>query len=253
MACPTSTIFIGTAGLVRLALRVATRRGLKPVIVETKNLSKKFKVGEHSKEILHNINLKIYSEDFVIIYGPSGCGKTTLLNIIIGLEKPTDGEVLVKSTNIYKLDEDSRSSFRADKFGIVYQQAYWIKSFDVLDNVALPLVIEGYERNDALEKAKTILAELKMSEYANHLPVQLSGGQQQVIGLARSLVSDPSIIITDEPTGNLDYKSGLKIMDLLSGLNKYAKRTIILVTHNKDYLEKYGSRRISMLDGRIVN
>ncbi len=226
---------------------------MKSVIVETNNLSKKFKVGEHSREVLHDVNVKIYSEDFVIIYGPSGCGKTTLLNIIIGLEKPTAGEVLIKSTDIYKLDEDSRSKFRADKFGIVYQQSYWIKSLNVIDNVALPLVIEGHDRGEALKKAKTVLDELKMSKYANHLPVQLSGGEQQTIGLARSLVSDPSIIIADEPTGNLDYKSGLKIMDLLSELNKYSKRTVILVTHNLDYLEKYGNQKISILDGRIVN
>lgn len=220
-------------------------------IIEVQNVKKHFNIGSNVIEALNGIDLKINATDFAVIFGDSGCGKSTLLNIIAGIDTPDSGKVKVRNTNIDNLDDDERGVFRSKKMGIVYQFPYWIKSLNVLENVALPLIISGTEAKNALERAEEVMEELKISKHKKQLPTQLSGGQQQKVGIARALVSNPWIILADEPTGNLHTSASDEIMSFFSLLNQKYKRTIILVTHNQSYWD-IGNRRIMMKDGLIA-
>jgi putative ABC transport system ATP-binding protein len=222
-------------------------------VIKVENMSKVFDLGKRKVQALSNINFEIKSGDFLIIYGPSGCGKSTLLNIIAGADTPTSGEVTVRDRNIFKLTEDERGIFRSRKMGIIYQMSYWIKSLNVIENVAMPLIILGVKEKKAVEKAMELLTELKIEKLATQIPTQLSGGEQQKIGLARALVSNPHIIIADEPTGNLDSTSSDEVMALFQVLNIVKKKTIIWVTHNQSYWTLKRTRRMEMKDGTITN
>lgn len=216
-----------------------------------KNLNKSFKVGEQKVEVLKGIDLEIDQDDFMVIFGPSGCGKSTLLHSFLGLEHPDSGSIEVLGLDIYKdLDEDGRSEFRKENFGMVYQQANWIKSLSVVENVAFPMMLTGSAKKHAIWQATDILERVEMADWANYNPNELSSGQQQRVALARALMNNPTIIIADEPTGNLDYESGLSLMNLLTELNKKHKKTIVMVTHDLEYLV-YAKTAIKMLDGRI--
>lgn len=221
------------------------------IAVNAEGLTRDFIVGDNKIKAIRGIDFKIYSTDFVVIFGPSGCGKSTLLNLILGIDTPTTGKVIVRGTDIFKLSEDKRAYFRLSKIGMVHQIQYWVKSLSVRENVAMPLIIKGITEKDALERANVIMEELSIGELAIQKPTQLSGGQQQRVGLARALVTNPWIIIADEPTGNLDSKGADEIMNVLLDLNRVHKRTVILVTHNNKYWE-YGNRRIEMIDGKIT-
>lgn len=221
------------------------------VIIDVKNVDKDFVVGKNTIKVLKKINIGVRSTDFIIVYGPSGCGKSTLFNIILGLDQPTKGEVIVRGTKIYNLDDDHRAQFRAKKIGMIYQMPYWIKSLNVIENVALPLIIEGEKEVDAIRHAKRILSDIGISDISKQIPTQLSGGEQQKVGLARALVSNPWILMADEPTGNLDSKSGKEIMEIFKYLNQKHKRTILMVTHNEEYFD-YGTRKVEMKDGEII-
>ena len=221
------------------------------VVIDVEEVKKNFIVGSRVIQALKLVNLQVRATDFLIIFGPSGCGKSTLLNIILGLDKPTKGKVRVRGTDVYGLDEDQRAAFRAKKMGMIHQMPYWIKSLNAIENVALPLVIEGGQEKKAMHRAREIMQDLGITELSKQIPTQLSGGEQQKVGLARALVSDPWILLADEPTGNLDSKSGDEIMSLFKLLNQKHKRTIILVTHNEEYWQ-LGTRRIEMRDGEIV-
>lgn len=220
-------------------------------IIRVENVSKVFDLGTRKVQALSEVNLEARASDFLIIYGPSGCGKSTLLNIIAGAEEPSAGKVIVRDQNIFNLDEDERGIFRSKKMGIVYQMSYWIKSLNVVENVAMPLIIEGVKKRKAVERAMTLLEDLGIAQLATQNPAQLSGGEQQKIGFARALIANPRIIIADEPTGNLDSTASDEVMSLLNTLNLGMKKTIILVTHNQAYWE-LGTRRIEMKDGKIV-
>ena len=220
-------------------------------IINVDKVSKDFLVGENVINALKEVDLQISATDFMVIFGPSGCGKSTLLNTILGLDKPSKGNVTIRGTKIYSMEDDERALFRAKKIGMIYQMPHWIKSLNVIENVALPLIIEGEKEQEALRRAKKTLAELEIEKLAKQMPTQLSGGQQQKAGLARALISNPWILIADEPTGNLDTTSSDEIMALFDTLNKKFKRTIIMVTHNQAYWDM-GTRRIQMQDGKIV-
>ncbi len=220
-------------------------------IIDVSNLKKNFKVGDNIIDGIKEIDLKVYATDFLVIFGPSGCGKSTLLNIIAGIDTPSEGEVIVRDTNIFKLNEDQRAKFRAIKMGIVHQMPYWIKSLSVVENVAIPLIIEGEKPKYARNKAKELLNEMGISKLSYQHPNQLSGGQQQKVGIARALICNPWILMADEPTGNLDSTSADEIIALFDTLNRKHKRTIMMVTHNSAYWEM-GTRRIEMKDGLIV-
>ena len=221
------------------------------VVIDVEEVKKDFVLGSRVIQALKNVSLQVRSTDFLVIFGPSGCGKSTLLNTILGLDKPTKGRVKVRGTDVYSLDEDRRAAFRAKKMGMVHQMPYWIKSLNAIENVALPLVIEGGKEKSAMREARKTMQELEIFDLAKQIPTELSGGEQQKVGLARALVSDPWILLADEPTGNLDSKSGDEIMELFRFLNQKHKRTIILVTHNEEYWD-WGTRRIQMKDGEIV-
>jgi len=221
------------------------------VIIEIQKLNKHYSVGNNTINALRDVNLRIHSTDFVIIFGPSGCGKSTLLNVIAGLDTPSSGSVEVRDTDLFSLEDDKRGIFRSKKMGIIHQMPQWIKSLNVIYNIALPLIIEGVKEKHAILKAENIMSDLKITDLALQKPNQLSGGQQQKASLARALVSNPWIILADEPTGNLDSASSDEIMGIFDYLNKKYRRTIILVTHNQAYWN-LGTNRVEMKDGEII-
>ncbi len=222
-------------------------------LIEVKNLQKVFHVGSQDVQVLRGISFVVMPGDFTIIIGPSGCGKSTLLHTILGLEPPTDGEVFMLNKNLYdKTTEDDRSEFRKRHIGMIYQQPNWVRSLNVIENVAFPLLLLGVEKKMATERAFLSLREVKMERWATNFASELSGGQQQRVALARALVVNPDIIIADEPTGNLDYQAGQDVMQLLSDLNKNSGKAIVMVTHDLEYL-KYCKRAVQLLDGKVVN
>lgn len=222
------------------------------VVINLENVYKSFKTSLQKTFVLKDINLSFYAGEFVIVYGPSGCGKSTLLHTILGLEEPSKGKVLLRDTNLYHLSSDKRSNFRRQKIGIVFQQSNWVKSLSVLDNVAYPLWLDGYQEQEAREKALETLQSVGMDKYAKQRPSELSGGQQQKVALARALVTDPWVIICDEPTGNLDSLSSSEIMTLLAKLNRVKRRLIIMVTHDMSFLP-LATRRVAMKDGVVMH
>ena len=220
-------------------------------IIRIEKLHKKFFTGKRLFTALRDIDLEIKATDFVVIYGPSGCGKTTLLNIIAGIDQPTAGEVEIRDTEIFELSDDQRGIFRSKKMGYIHQFPLWIRSLNTIENIAFPLLIEGEAEDYALSCAQNTMEELKITDLAKLKPTSLSGGEQQRASLARAIVTNPWIILADEPTGNLDSHASDTLMKYLKQLNKRHKRTIILVTHNQSYWP-LGTRRIEMKDGLIV-
>ena len=225
-------------------------------IIRVKNLNKAFKVGDQSVPVLKKINLEVEQGDFLIIFGPSGCGKSTLLHTVLGLEEPTSGAVEFMGQDVYLNkfqgadSEDDRSEFRKDYVGMVYQQPNWIKSLTVLGNVAFPLILNGIDKAKREHQAMDVLQTMGMANWSNYLPAQLSSGQQQKVALARALITNPKIIVADEPTGNLDFDSGQELMRLLTRLNKYENKTIVMVTHDLEYLE-FARTAVKMFNGEI--
>ncbi len=221
-------------------------------LVEVKEITKTFVVGGQEIPVLRGITFSIEQGDFCILVGPSGCGKSTLLHTILGLEQPTSGEVIFLGENIYhNTDEDYRSNFRKKHIGMIYQQPNWIKSMNVVENVAFPLILLGMEKDQASKRALDLLTEVNLADWANYMPTELSGGQQQRIALARGLANNPEIIIADEPTGNLDFQAGQNVMQLLSDLNVKQGKTVIMVTHDLEYL-RYARKAVRLLDGRVL-
>lgn len=222
------------------------------VLINVQEVDKFFQVGEQDVHILKKASLKVEEGDFMIIYGPSGSGKSTLLHILLGLEGPTNGKVTFLDNDFYSnTDEDDRSELRKKHIGMVYQQPNWIKSLNVVENIAFPLQLLGVEKEEALEKAKNVLAKVHMDEWAEYYPTELSSGQQQRVSMARALIHNPMIIVADEPTGNLDFESGEYIMQMLKDMNEKDGKTIIMVTHDLDYL-KHCKTAVEFFDGAIV-
>jgi len=255
---------------------------IQNTIISVQHLSKSFPVGVQMVPVLKDVSFTVEPLDFLIIFGPSGCGKSTLLHTLIGLEPPTSGKVIFLGKDLYgekassikspvsrrenkknktlntkqlmpntNIGEDERSEFRKRHIGMVYQQPNWIRSLTVVENVAFPLLLLGQEREKSLAEAREMLAALEMSLWQDYLPSELSSGQQQRVALARALINSPKVIIADEPTGNLDYESGQELMELLVDLNKKQGHTIIMVTHDLEYLD-FATKVIKMLDGRLV-
>ena len=222
----------------------------KRPIIDISKLNKEFTVGKNKVHVLKDIDLQIFTGEFVIIFGPSGCGKSTLLNSLIGLETPTSGDITVRGDKIYGLSEDDRAKFRHNKFGMIYQQPNWIKALNVIENVAYPLMISGSSRGNGLKRAKKILELFSMDEFADYIPTELSGGQQQKVAMCRAFITNPWILIADEPTGNLDTVSSADVINIFKFINQESKRTILMVSHNLDY-EKYATKVVFMRDGAI--
>jgi ABC-type lipoprotein export system ATPase subunit len=219
-------------------------------IIQANAVYKSFLIGTHHTAILKDISLNVVEGEFLIIFGPSGSGKSTLLNCLIGLEPISRGEITVEDKRLNLMDDDARAGMRINTFGVVYQQPIWVKSLTVVENVALPLMIRGSARNAAIRKAHTHLREVHMDRYAHRYPTEISGGEQQRVGLARSLINNPRILVLDEPTGNLDSKTADEMLLLLQGMNRSKGITIIMVTHNMAYLPM-ASKTIRLRDGEI--
>lgn len=221
-------------------------------IIQAIGVSKNFLVKTQNTLVLADINLLVKSGEFLVIFGPSGCGKSTLLHILLGLEKPTQGKVFLKGKSLYdNFDEDVLSDLRKDYIGMVYQQPNWVKALTVRENIMFPLRLNGMKAKEAAVKALAVLELVGMLDWQDYIPTELSSGQQQRVALARAMVTNPDLIIADEPTGNLDFKSGQELMKLLANLHKQGK-TVIMVTHDLEYLD-YASRSLEMFDGRIVS
>lgn len=233
--------------------RVAANRTIanNQSVIAIDGISKSFHVGIQDVLVLKNITLEIKKGDFTVIFGPSGCGKSTLLHIILGLEEPTNGQISVLGQNLYKTwNEDDRADFRKQNIGMVYQQARWIGALNVIENTAFPLLLLGNDKIEALSKANDMLELVGMTKWAKYLPSELSSGQQQKVALSRALITNPNILIADEPTGNLDYQSGQELMQLLDSLNKKTNKTFLMVTHDLEYI-RFAKTAVEMFDGQL--
>jgi len=221
-------------------------------VIKVTNLTKQFELGAVTVKALDGVNLEIYSGEFVVFFGPSGCGKSTLMSMIAGLQHPTAGKIYIRGENLSELSEDELANHRRNKIGMVFQAFNLITSMNVVENIALPLAFARINKKRRLARAENLLSTVGMTSYKNHTPSELSGGQQQRIALARSLVANPWIVLADEPTGNLDSKSANDVMRLLIKLNRKSKRTVILITHNPEYLI-YADRVFNMKDGKVTS
>lgn len=226
-------------------------------LIAVSNLEKSFPVASGSVEVLKGINFDITPGEFIIILGPSGCGKSTLLHIMLGLEKPSVGtvkllgqDIYAKENDKYIMDDDALGELRKQKIGMIYQQPQWVRAITVLDNVTLTQLLNGASKIESIQLAEQMLRTVGMAEWRDYFPTELSAGQQQKIALARAIITDPELIVADEPTGNLDIESGNELMELLKSLNDKGK-TVVMVTHDLEYL-KYCSRVIKVEDGKIV-
>lgn len=220
-------------------------------VIELKNVTKEFFLGKNVLHALKNIDFSVHPGEYVILFGPSGCGKSTLLNVIAGLEPPTKGVVRIRGEDLTHLSMSQLARHRREKIGIVFQQFNLLKTMNIVNNVALPELFRGVRRSTRQHRAKELLREVGLGEYYSHRPAELSGGQQQRVAIARALVNNPWILLADEPTGNVDSATAEEIMAIFHDLNRKSKRTILLVTHNPDYLH-YGDRVLYMRDGEII-
>ena len=222
---------------------------MKDCVIDIDSLTKTYLSGKTQLKALNNVNLKIKKGDFIAIMGPSGSGKSTLMHIIGCLDRPTSGTVIIDRENISKVSDNELAQIRGRKIGFIFQKFNLIPTMTALKNIELPMVFVGGTKSDRERRATELLGKVGLTNWATHRPSELSGGQQQRIAIARALCNNPSIILADEPTGNLDTKTGEQIMKLLAELNKEGK-TILLVTH-AIALKRYANRVINMLDGKI--
>lgn len=220
-------------------------------IIDVVNLTKKYKIGDSIIHALDGINLKINRGEFVSIMGPSGSGKTTLLNMIGALDNPTSGEVFVNGINIAKMNDNRRTNLRLRNIGFIFQFYNLVPVLSALENVELPLVFAREPKKIRRKKAKRFLEVVGLSNRLDHLPDELSGGEQQRVAIARSLCNEPAILIADEPTGELDTKMGRDVINLLRDLNRELNQTVLMVTHDPDVGE-LAERYLRMKDGRII-
>ena len=220
-------------------------------MIRTENLTRIFRTEEVETIALNGVNIEVEDGEFIAIMGPSGCGKSTLLNILGLLDSPTEGKYWLNNEEVGHLKERDRTAYRKGRFGFVVQNFNLIDELTVEENVDLQLKYLGVGKAERKERVLEILRKVKLSHRAKHYPHQLSGGQQQRVAIARAVVGKPSIILADEPTGNLDSKNGMEVMQLLSELNEEGT-TIVMVTHSK-HDATYASRIINLFDGQVVD
>ena len=216
------------------------------------NLHKTFSNKDNDVNALRGVNLEISSGETLGIQGISGSGKSTLLHILGTLEKPTGGEVLFDGDDIFKYDDEKLSQIRNTKIGFVFQFHYLLSDFSALENVVIPCLINGVERKKSEDMATDILERVGLKERLTHKPGELSGGEQQRVAIARAVVLTPRVVLADEPTGNLDLKTGMEILDLFLELNHEKDITCVIITHNTDLANKL-SRTVTLSDGTIVD
>jgi len=219
------------------------------MIIKTENIIKTYQTGTQIVSALKGIDLEVEKGEFISVMGPSGSGKTTLMNIIGCLDTPTNGKYFLNEKLVSDLTDDELAVIRNKEIGFVFQSFHLLARNSALDNVMLPLKYAGKDKKDALEMSKNVLEEVGLSDRSTHSPSELSGGQQQRVAIARALVNKPSILFADEPTGNLDSKTGADVMNLFKELNRNGQ-TIILITH-EDSIAKQSNRIITIRDGLI--
>ena len=220
-------------------------------MISIQNLSKTYRTEEVETTALNELNLEVKQGEFVSIMGESGCGKSTLLNVIGLLDTPSSGKYVFNNTTVSSFNEQKRANYRKQNMGFVFQNFNLIDELTVFENVELPLVYLKVPKETRRKRVTRILERVGIGHRAKHFPQQLSGGQQQRVAIARALVSEPKLILADEPTGNLDSKNGKEVMELLTQLNELGT-TIIMVTHSQ-HDANYSSRTIRLLDGKVIN
>ena len=221
-------------------------------IIEVRNVSRAFNNGKQVTEVLKDINLTVDEGDFVSIMGPSGSGKSTLLYLLGGLDTPTTGSVSINGRDLSTLSDKQLSSMRNEEIGFVFQFYNLVPNLNVVDNISLPLMLAGKKQSAYKDKIDECLELIGMQDKRRLTPRELSGGQQQRVAIARSLVFDPEILFLDEPIGNLDSKSGTRIMELFRRINRKYGKTIVQVTHSEE-AARYGTRLIRIVDGEIAS
>ena len=220
-------------------------------MITLKNIKKIFKTDEVETWALQNVSLEVKKGEFVAIMGPSGCGKSTLLNILGLLDTPTEGTYMLEGKDVSRMSEDDRTDLRKGRLGFVFQSFNLIDELCVSENVELPLLYMNCPKKERRERVAEVVERVAMTHRAQHFPSQLSGGQQQRVAIARAVISRPSIILADEPTGNLDSKHGKEVMELLKELHREGT-TIIMVTHSQRDAN-YADRIVNLFDGEIVS
>jgi putative ABC transport system ATP-binding protein len=220
------------------------------IMISVRDLGMRLASGGRAVDVLSDVTLEVPAGQFLAIAGPSGSGKSTLLGLIAGLDQPTAGRIEVAGTEITGLDEDALARFRRDHVGYVFQSFHLIPTLTAQENVAVPLELAG--EADVIARAAALLGEVGLAGRAHHYPVQLSGGEQQRVAVARALARRPAILLADEPTGNLDSATGKQIIDLLVAANRHLGRTLVLVTHDAA-LAAHADRVVTLADGRIVS
>ncbi|HBE9437511.1 ABC transporter ATP-binding protein [Clostridioides difficile] len=219
------------------------------MIIKAKQVSKTYGSNNNKVIALNNVNLEINSGEFISIIGPSGSGKSTLLHILSGLDNPTSGQVLLDDKDIYKYSEKELSALRRKSFGFVFQQFNLLPVLTASENISMPVLLDKKQPDkDYLNEISSLLG---IADRLNHLPHELSGGQQQRVAIARALIAKPDIIFADEPTGNLDSKSGSEVMNLLIKTSKQFGKTLVVITHD-DRIAKLADRKISIIDGVLM-
>ena len=219
-------------------------------IIECRSVSFSYNEGNNQTSVLKNLNFEIKSGETTAIIGQSGCGKSTLLNLMAGLDTPTDGDVLIANTNISKISEKNRTELRAKNLGFVYQFHHLLNDFSSLYNVALPLLIMGVDKGGALLKSKKILTKVGLENRLNHKPSELSGGERQRVAIARAMITEPTCLLADEPTGNLDAANAKDVLELIIELNTDKTTALLIVTHDLAIANKM-SRKLTLTNGEI--
>jgi putative ABC transport system ATP-binding protein len=220
-------------------------------VIKLVDVTKIYRQGTQQVTALDRVNLEIQRGEFLAITGPSGCGKSTLLNLLGGLDVPTSGRVIIEGVDLADMDDVRLTQFRRERVGIIFQFFNLIPILDVRENVALPFLIRGMPTKEANERATELLQMVGLLDRQSHHAQDISGGEMQRVAIARALINDPDIILADEPTGNLDSRSGKKILEVLSRLNTGLKKTVILATHSSD-AAGFAGRQLMMRDGRVL-
>lgn len=220
-------------------------------VIKLENVWKTYKLGKMDLPILKGINLKINPGSFTTIMGPSGSGKSTLMYLLGLLDMPSEGKIYLEDRDVSRFSEDKLAQLRGKKIGFIFQQFNLLQNLTALENVMLPMIFQGASQEQRREKAEVLLDSVDLEHRVNHRPKEMSGGEQQRIAIARSLVNNPEILIADEPTGNLDSKTGKTVMEILTKLHKEQHKTIVVVTHDPT-IAHYSQSIVHIQDGQIV-
>jgi lipoprotein-releasing system ATP-binding protein len=221
-------------------------------ILRVSDLKKTYSKNGVEINVIKGIDIDIYEGDLITIMGPSGAGKSTFLHILGTLDKPSEGDIFFRDRNVKRFSEDEESRFRNEKVGFVFQFYHLLQDFNVIENIMMPLLIRRLSQGEAISRAESFLDIMGLTHRRDHKPGELSGGEQQRVAIARALVNKPEIILADEPTGNLDRKTGKEVLDYLLSINERLSSTLILVTHDPE-IGSIGERKLKMVDGELFS